>query len=592
MLCWDILRLYQSAPHISYSPPIQCLGISPKKCHSLMDFSLLVDAYFRQLTRGCDSFSCENEFCAACRRFKHSSLTVEARETLANMLAREHETNPHLCPYYRDLVDPGVLECCGALCTATSMFMKEGRLAGDTERVFRKAFSSIDVLGYMFSTNPFDISQNDMAIDIASLSQFIAALKRTPARPKLDLELGRICEELKRSHLGCGHHIRALILVLCLGYCLTSGIRVCFEAMDMFALLPNSGVLYARKNLLKYHPLLPMLCESCKQVAEERLSESHLGRQDVLLLLGLFASILGNINGVLENPYPVGMMQLDRLTGKLEQFLRFDDGAMSPVFYPQIMPLSMKRALLKEERDAIQNDVPIFNITIQMRNFWDELMVQLNREPIRHLTRKLKLQTIPENVGRDPKVVLSEMVGQVVKQKIGLVIPVAGPKDYFWFKYMSNVEQHRDDIDTFSAAFVLACFHQFPVPVKLHPIIFRIMKGHSVRWHDLCSINEQAAAVIGPLMRNIMNNKEVTERIPFVLPGAVDGAGGPIPLKDNGLRTLVDNQNYEEFIDLCIEAWFPQHIRRRFMELYDELLGTTITHCLDWTEMEEIYYGQ
>ena len=573
------------------NPPFHYNAQKPKKCHSLMDFSLLVDAYFRQLTRGCDSFSCENEFCATCRRFEHACLTQEAREALANMLAREHGTNPRLCPFYRDLIDPGVLECCGALGTATNMFMKTGRLSGDTERIFNKAFSSIDVLGYMFSTNPFDISHDDMAIDVSSLTQFFAAVQGTPAGPKLDVELERICQELKRSQLECGHHIRALILVLCLGYHLTSGIRVCFEAMDMFALLPNSGVMYVRKNLLKYHRLLPILCDSYKQVAEERLSDSCLDQHDVLLLLGLFASILGNINGTLENPYPVGMMRIDRLAAMPEQLFGRGDGRTLLIHYPQMMPLKVKRAILKIERHVIQEPSPPFRMMIPRSNCWGELVVALNRVPIRYLARKLRIEIIPENVGCNPKAVLSEMVGQIVKQKNGLVVPIAGPKDYFWFKYMSDMERYSDDIDTFSAAFVLACFHQFPVPVKLHPIIFRIMKGHSVRWFDLCAINEQAAAVIGPLMKNVMNHKKITQQIPFVLPGAVDGAGAPIPLKDNGLRIFVNNQNYEEFIDLCIEAWFPHQIRRRFMELYDELLGTPITHCLDWTEMEEIYYG-
>lgn len=557
------------------------------------DLDLLAAAYLEQLTRGCGLDNCSNEYCACNRNFRFREYSQQRIEELAHALSTEHRRGEKLCRGLLYLTDPTILECCGAFNGIIQQLESGTPLGADSARILTTSFSHAKILGHLFAKNPLRVSQNDIDFDERALNRFRNLLKADALPPPVRQSLGEHLKTLTERNMTKFSCVRALLISLSLFSYISEDGVVGFALFDRFILLKQPWVRAVRKALFTYPALLSWMAQSGKFIGMQLGAKFDPG--SLLITSSLFFSILSNINDNLPEPLPHSRFVWevfnfeDTIAVVSKGFWKAFRRGVSTVYpFPAFFSHQIKRGILRREIKKIRKGQPAAHIFLGEGEFWEELCEALTRH---HLTYYMRFPVVRlRGQARSDVATLSRMVGEyVTRPEFELVQENNG---YYWFKYLPDPDARKADIKALSSVFALACLNEVDVPVKLHPIVFKIMKGMSIQWHDLCAVNPAIDAALRPVMKEINKRREITRRVPFVLPGAVSESGGPVLLKPDGESVLVGEDNVEEFVDLCMNLVVPLVIRQRFQKVYDEMLGTPFMSCLGWLEMADVWYPQ
>lgn len=555
-----------------------------------MDLDLLAAAYLEQLTRGCGVDNCSNEYCACNRNFRFREYSQQQIEELAITLSTERRRGGKLCPSLLYLTDPTILECCGAFNAILQKLESGAPLEGDSARILTTSFSHPKILGHLFAKNPLRVTQNDMDFDEPALNRFRNLLKSNALPPPLRQSLGEHLKTLTKRDITKFSSVRALLISLSLFSYISEDGVLGFALLDRFILLQQLWVRAVRKALLTYPALLPWIAESGKFIGIPLGVDIDAGIEG-LTTASFFVSILSNINDNLPQPLPPSVFAwefFDDVSSDASKAFWSGFRLRMPTVYhfPAFFSRQIKLAILRRELKKIRKGQPEAHIFLGDGEFWEELCEALTRHGLTYYMRSPVVRL--QGRRRSDVATLSRMVGEyVTKPEFELVQENNG---YYWFKYLPDPDARKGDIKALSSVFALACLNEVEVPVRLHPVVFKIMKGMSIQWYDLCALNPAIDAVLRPVMEEINSKREITRRVPFVLPGAVSEFGGPVLLKPDGESVWVGEDNVEEFVDLCMNLVVPLVIRQRFQKVYDEMLGTPFMSCMGWLEMADVYY--
>lgn len=520
-------------------------------------FEDLFAQYYHQVTHGCESVDCQNPNCASCSKFT----MPEDPTLLAVNLAENHFNKNCLCPSLSYLTtDPCILLPLAQAQSFFNQFIFEQKPDDKSLDGIAYVLSNYKAFPYLFLSDDLELEPDDLLIDESSVNSFLKVLDKhknyfDSYRNKFTPVILKLIEDKTESL----RKIRAHIILFLFPDLISEYMPEITQSICKFS--PKMLNIFV-ETLIRLPSLFRHMVNFTKIALDILCDDNIKPHSPELHALTSFTEILSYINSQTQSQLPQSRFFNEKLCTIISPEMEFrliKDGEFSYLSTPSVLTHMFRANLISKEREYMNvlNNNRKRNIIIRRDHILEDSLNVLLKLQSHELHEIILIQFNGEKAQDDGgvfKEFLYLLTNELMKPDLDLFKPT---NTGMWFSHGKNENLYK----LFGIVVGLAITNEIILPVRFPKIFYKKLARQDVTINDYEQFEPEIVQSFKMLKNIAKNGGSVKDADMYFT--AVDN-GKEINLKENGSDILVDETNYNEFINLYIDYFVNKSINKEF----------------------------
>lgn len=515
----------------------------------MFDFNTLKIIYGYQLTEGCNGFNCMSQFCANSPNFKLSNIDD------VDNLTRNHEKEPHICPYLSPLIKSpsiyGKIEKFRSFyehLTHDDIYQTEG---------LKSVLSDIEAFQHILYSEDRPLTNNDLVLDDDECDSFRQALVRNESKLMVfQSNFLVLIQKMKASKfVDSFHYIRGLIVATLFHnflnfknfiYGIYRFVTILFDVADI------NRFVHQLKKLPKTFKSFVFLIQS--NLSSYIIQNSSATLEDkIIQKLCRLLQILSNINDKISPLCFVNDLVTSLFDIEKENRI-WKTGKFTFAVYKSVLSWDKRIDFLRKIKDLGTSE---FKLNIDRNNLANDSLHLLKLNNF-ELKKKICVKFTGED-GID--------MGGLTKEYFHLISSyITNPANYlfdliedrhFWFS-----TKKYEDMSWYKLMGIimgLSLHNKIMLPIRFPKLLYKKLCSNKIGLRDL----EEIKPDIVKQLENLGDFIDDAE-LYFSVTSFVNGKLTDIDLIEDGSNIKVNRDNYKKYIKLIVEYYGKKEIAEQF----------------------------